>query len=219
MKPAHQRLLWWAVFCCAALPACRLVYRAFWGDLGPDPLITIEHGTGYWAFVLLCATLSITPIRRLSGWNPIIKLRKMLGNWSAAYAVAHVTIYATLDQGLDWPAIWRDALEHRRIFLGFAAFLILLALSATSPVFMVRRLGRRWGQIHKAVYVAVILAVVHFALTKKLDWSTPARWGGLVALLLGLRLWWWAAARERRKGSEVRSPRSSGPANLTQENV
>ena len=64
-----QRWLWWAVLLLALLPACRLVYRAFWGDLGPDPLITIEHGTGYWAFVLLLVTLSITPIRRLTGWN------------------------------------------------------------------------------------------------------------------------------------------------------
>src|SRR5689334_23746361 len=117
----------------------------FWGDPGPDPLITLEHGTGYWAFVLLVVTLCITPIRRLSGWNQVIKLRKMLGNWSAAYAVSHVLIYLILDQGLDWPSIVADAFEHKRIFLGLAAFLILLVLAATSPVAMVRRLGRRWG--------------------------------------------------------------------------
>jgi sulfoxide reductase heme-binding subunit YedZ len=186
----RDRFLWWAVFALALLPACRLVYRAFWGDLGPDPLITIEHGTGYWAFVLLLVTLSITPIRRLTGWNPVIKLRKMLGNTCAAYAVAHVTIYIVLDQGLDWHGIWSDALDHKRIFLGLAAFLILLVLAATSPVFMVRKLGRRWGQIHSAVYLAVILAVIHFALTKKLDWREPLLWGGAVAVLLGVRFWW-----------------------------
>src|SRR5260370_37931629 len=119
-----QRMLWWMAFGLALLPACRLVYRAFWGDLGPDPLITIEHGTGYWAFVLLLVTLGITPIRRLTGWNPIIKLRKMLGNTCAAYAAAHVTIYVVLDQGLDWHAIWSHSLDHKRIFLGLVAFLI-----------------------------------------------------------------------------------------------
>lgn len=196
MKPATQRALWWAVFVVALVPAARLVYRAFWGDLGPDPLITLEHGTGYWAFVLLLVTLSITPIRRLSGWNPIIKLRKMLGNTCAAYAAAHVTIYVTLDQGLDWSAIWADALDHKRIFLGLAAFCILTLLAATSPVFMVRRLGKRWGQIHKLVYVAVILAVIHFALTKKLDWREPLLWGGGVAVLLGIRLFWKVRRKE-----------------------
>lgn len=192
MRSVHvgQRLLWWGVFLLALLPACRLVYRAFWGDLGPDPLITLEHGTGFWAFVLLLVTLSITPIRRLSGWNPIIKLRKMLGNTSAAYAAAHVSIYLILDQGLDWPSIWADALDHKRIFLGLVAFVILLVLAATSPVFMVRRLGRRWGTIHTAIYAAVILALIHFALTQKLDWREPLLWGGVVAALLGIRVWW-----------------------------
>lgn len=191
MKPqSRDRLLWWAVFIVAALPACRLVYRMFWGDPGPDPLITLEHGTGYWAFVLLLVTLSITPVRRLSGWNPVIKLRKMLGNWSAAYAVSHVLIYLILDQGLDWISIVGDAFEHKRIFLGLAAFLILLVLAATSPLVMVRRLGRRWGTIHKAVYAAVILAVIHFALTQKLDWREPVLWGGAVVVLLGVRIYW-----------------------------
>ena len=185
-----QRVLWWGTFFVALIPAGRLALRAWRGDLGPDPLITLEHGTGYWAFVLLLVTLSITPIRRLSGWNPIIKLRKMLGNTCAAYATAHVTIYLILDQGLDWPSIWADALDHKRIFLGLAAFLILLVLAATSPVFMVRRLGRRWGQIHSAIYAAVILAVIHFALAQKLDWREPLLWGGVVLLLLGVRVWW-----------------------------
>jgi sulfoxide reductase heme-binding subunit YedZ len=187
----RDRLLWWAVFASAAVPLCRLAYRAFWGDLGPDPLVTLEHGTGFWAFVLLVITLAVTPTRRLTGWNGVIKFRKMLGNWSAAYAVAHVAIYLSLDWGFDWPGIWNDALEHRRIFLGLLAFLILLVLAATSPLFMVRRLGRRWGQIHRAVYLAIILALVHFALTQKLDWREPAVWGGGVLILLGLRVYWW----------------------------
>ena len=139
------------------------------------------------AFVLLVVTLSITPIRRLTGWNQAIKLRKMLGNWSAAYAVAHVTIYVWLDHGLDWHSIWTDALEHRRIFLGLLAFLILLILSATSPTFMIARLGRRWATIHKLVYAAVVLALVHFALTQKLDWREPLGWG---AVVVGL-FWLW----------------------------
>ncbi|MEO6068035.1 MAG: protein-methionine-sulfoxide reductase heme-binding subunit MsrQ [Gemmatimonadales bacterium] len=195
-----QKVMWWSVFLLALWPAGRLALRAWRGDLGPDPLITLEHGTGFWAFMLLLATLSITPIRRLSGWNPIIKLRKMLGNWCAAYAVAHVTIYLILDQGLDWPSIWADALDHKRIFLGLAAFLILLTLSATSPNFMVRRLGRRWGQIHRAIYAAVILVVIHFALTQKLDWREPLLWGGVVALLLGARVWWAVSKGKRSPG-------------------
>lgn len=192
-----QRFVWWAVFFLAAWPAGRLAHRTFWGDLGPDPLITLEHGTGFWAFVLLVVTLCVTPIRRLTGWNPVIKLRKMLGNWSAVYAVAHVTIYLILDQGLDWPSIWVDALEHKRIFLGLVAFLILLVLAATSPLFMVRRLGRRWGTIHKGVYAAVILALIHFALTQKLDWREPVLWGAGVVVLLGMRVWWVVESRAK----------------------
>ena len=193
-----EKALWWGAFFLAAVPALHLVYRMFWGDPGPDPLVTLEHGTGYWAFVLLLVTLSITPIRRLTGWNPVIKLRKMLGNWSAAYAVAHVLVYLILDQGLDWTSIVGDAFEHKRIFLGLAAFLILLVLAATSPLFMVRRLGRRWGTIHKAVYAAVILAVIHFALTQKLDWREPVLWGTGVLVLLGIRVYWAVESRARR---------------------
>ena len=193
-----QKALWWGAFFLAAVPGLRLVYRMFWGDPGPDPLITLEHGTGYWAFVLLLVTLSVTPIRRLSGWNGVIKFRKMLGNWSAAYAAAHVTIYVWLDQGLDWSSIWSDALDHQRIFLGLAAFLILLVLAATSPLFMVRRLGRRWGTIHKAVYAAVLLAVIHFALTQKLDWREPVLWGSGVVVLLGIRVYWAVESRQSR---------------------
>jgi sulfoxide reductase heme-binding subunit YedZ len=203
---AAQRVLWWGTFLLAALPACRLAYRTFWGDLGPDPLVTLEHGTGFWAFVLLVITLAVTPIRRLTGWNGVIKLRKMLGNWSAAFAVAHVSIYLSLDWGFDWAAIWNDALEHRRIFLGLLAFLILLLLAATSPTFMVRRLGRRWGQIHRAVYLAVVLALIHFALTQKLDWREPAVWGGVVALLLGVRVWWWGRSRRLESSREGARP-------------
>lgn len=190
MKAGAQRLLWWAVFVLASVPACHLLLRFYHDDLGPDPLVTLEHGTGFWAFVLLVVTLSITPIRRLTRWNQVIKLRKMLGNWSAAYAVAHVSIYLWLDQGFDWRSIWVDALEHKRLFLGVLAFLILLILSATSPTFMIARLGRRWATIHKLVYAAVVLALIHFALTQKLDWREPIVWGGVVAVLLGSRLWW-----------------------------
>lgn len=195
------RALWWGAFFLAAVPAFRLVYRTFWGDLGPDPLVTLEHGTGYWAFVLLVITLAVTPIRRLTGWNGVIKFRKMLGNWSAAYAVGHVIIYAWLDQGLDWPSIWSDALDHKRIFLGLLAFLILLVLAATSPVFMVRRLGRRWSTIHRWVYAAIILAVVHFALTQKLDWREPILWGTVVVCLLGVRVVWRFRESPVKKGS------------------
>jgi sulfoxide reductase heme-binding subunit YedZ len=201
-----ERVLWWGSFFLAAVPASRLVYRSFWGDLGPDPLITLEHGTGFWAFVLLLVALTVTPIRRITGWNGAIKLRKMLGNWSAAYALSHVVVYVWLDHGLDWPAIWTDALEHKRIFLGLLAFLILLTLSATSPTFMIRRLGRRWATIHKLVYAAVILAVIHFALTQKLDWREPLAWGGGVALLLGIRVWW--ALRSGTSESRTAQPRT-----------
>jgi sulfoxide reductase heme-binding subunit YedZ len=200
-----QKVLWWGTFFLAALPAGRLVYRTFWGDLGPDPLVTLEHGTGFWAFLLLVVTLSITPIRRLSGWNQVIRLRKLLGNWSAAYATGHVLIYLILDQGLDWGSIWVDALEHKRIFLGLLAFLILLTLAATSPTWVIRRLGRRWATIHKLVYAAVVLALIHFALTQKLDWREPLAWGGGVALLLGLRVWWSVQGRTSESGGGVRS--------------
>lgn len=192
-----EKALWWGAFFLAATPGLHLIHRMAWGDLGPDPLVTLEHGTGFWAFVLLVVTLTITPIRRLSGWNGVIRFRKMLGNWSAAYAAAHVAIYLWLDQGLDWPSIVADAFEHQRIFLGLAAFIILLLLAATSPVFMVRRLGRRWSTIHKTVYAAVLLALLHFALTQKLDWREPVLWGAGVVVLLGARVYW---AVESRRG-------------------
>jgi sulfoxide reductase heme-binding subunit YedZ len=182
-------------------PAVWLLGGLLTGDLGADPVKTLTHTTGLSALVILFVTLAVTPVRRLSGWNAIVALRRPLGLFAFFYALLHFLIYAVFDHQLSVPAISADIVEHPWVLVGFSAFLILLVLAVTSPRAAVRWLGgKRWRRLHRAVYAAAILAVLHFLWLVKKDRFEPAIYATILGVLLLSRL---VLRRPRR----LRSPR------------
>ncbi len=166
---------------------------AYWQDtLSANPVEAFTRGLGDWALYLLLITLTITPLRRLAGLIWLMKLRRMLGLFVFFYACLHVTAYLWLDQFFDWAEIGSDILKRPFITVGMLTFVLLVPLAATSTKAMIRRLGgRRWQQLHRLVYLAAMLAVLHFTWMVKADAAQPLTFGLILALLLGLRLWWW----------------------------
>ena len=180
-----------ALFVLALVPLARLVAAAFTGGLGVNPIEFVTRSTGTWTLSLLLITLAVTPLRRVTGWNWLIRLRRMLGLFAFFYACLHFTTYLWLDQFFDAAAIAKDIVKRPFITVGMATFLLLVPLAATSTNAMIRRLGgRRWQRLHRLIYPAALLAVLHFTWMVKVDITEPALYGALVAILLGLRAWW-----------------------------
>ena len=178
------------VFAAALTPAGLLVYGFYTNDLTANPLDYITDQTGTWALSFLVISLSVTPIRRLTGWNPIIKLRRMLGLFSFFYALLHMLTWVVLLNFFDVNEMVKDVFERPFITVGMATFLVLLALAVTSNQFSIRRLGRRWQRLHRLAYAAALGAVIHFWWLVKEDVTEPRRWLVIVTLLLGMRAWW-----------------------------
>lgn len=156
--------------------------------LGADPVAEIEHRTGLWALRLLMITLAITPLRQLSGQAVLIRFRRMLGLYAFFYACVHLSAYLVLDLQGYWTQIFEEIAKRPYITVGFTAWLLLLPLAITSTQGWIRRLGRRWGQLHKAIYAVGVLAVLHFWWLVKSDIREPALYAGILAVLLGWRL-------------------------------
>jgi sulfoxide reductase heme-binding subunit YedZ len=173
----------------------RFVARGEVTALGVDPNATLMHETGQTALFLVLAALSVTPIRRVFKVNRIQRVRRMLGVWAFSYALVHLSLYLVFDQlcyslaTCDLEATWQDILKRRFIFAGMFAFSILLALAITSTNGWMRRLRRNWQRLHRLVYVAATAGIVHFIWIQKSDLTRPFRWGAVLALLLGLRLY------------------------------
>lgn len=197
------RLFYWGVFVGCAAPGLELGWRTWEGDLGVNPVETLLHTTGRIALAILIATLAVTPIRRLTGWNRVQQVRRMVGLWSFFYALTHFLVYAVFNHLGDLAAIWRDVVERRFIFSGMLALAILTVLAITSPAAMVRRLGRRWRTLHRLVYVAAIAGVVHFAWGQKADIREPLLWGVVLGLLFAVRIGGWAIRRAPRQVADV----------------
>lgn len=162
-------------------------------DLGANPVEALTHATGDWALRFLLITLAINPLRRVSGWGDLVRLRRMLGLYAFFYACLHVVIYAGLDRGLQWERIWDDVLKRPYITVGFSVFVMLIPLALTSTNGMMRRLGgRRWRRLHRLVYPAAVGAVLHFLWLVKADLREPLIYFALLLLLLTARLlpWW-----------------------------
>lgn len=159
--------------------------------LGADPVAEIEHRTGLWALRLLMVTLAITPLRQLTGQAVLIRFRRMLGLYAFFYACVHLSVYLVLDLQGYWAQIFEEIAKRPYITVGFTAWLLLLPLAITSTQGWIRRLGRRWGQLHKAVYAVGVLAVLHFWWLVKSDIREPALYAGILAVLLGWRAVRW----------------------------
>jgi sulfoxide reductase heme-binding subunit YedZ len=177
-----------AVFLTCLFPLGQLLYYGLTDDLTANPIEYITRFTGSWALIILLASLSVTPLRKITGWNDLIKLRRMLGLFAFSYAVLHFATYMVLDLFFDFAAIAKDIFKRPYITVGFTAFALLIPLAVTSTSGMIRRLGKRWQQLHRLVYVAAIAAVIHFYWLVKADIRWPVMYGSVLALLLGYRL-------------------------------
>lgn len=179
-----------AIFLLSLLPLARLFLLGFANELGANPVEFVTRSTGTWALVMLCLTLAVTPLRRLSGWNALVRLRRMFGLFAFFYASLHFSVFLWLEHWFDLAAMLLDVLERPFVTAGFLAFLLMAPLAATSTQGMVRRLGSRWQALHRLVYLIAPLAVLHFWWHKagKNDFGEPAIYGVVVALLLAARL-------------------------------
>jgi sulfoxide reductase heme-binding subunit YedZ len=193
------------VFVAALIPFALLLWRGFNGDLTADPLVEITNETGIWTLRFVVITLAITPIRRLTGWNPVIRFRRMLGLFACFYSMLHFLTYLVGDRfaSLDFPdgfvawstfvnlmaSIWQDVAKRPYITVGFIAFVSMIPLALTSTAGWIRRLGgRNWQRLHRLVYLTGIAGVVHYLWRVKADTLHPLIYGGIVAILLGYRL-------------------------------
>ena len=172
--------------------------------LGADPIVAIEHETGIGALRLLLVTLAISPLRQLTGAAVLLRFRRMLGLYAFAYATLHFAAYLVLDLRGYWTQVFEDIAKRPYITVGFTAWLLLVPLAVTSTKGWMRRLGRQWGRLHKLVYVAAALAVLHFWWLVKSDLREPAIYAAILAVLLGWRAW--------KARSRLRPPRRTTAA-------
>lgn len=171
------------------LPLLLLVVRLLRDDLGANPAEALEHSTGFTALWFLLSSLAATPLRNITGWAALTRLRKPLGLWAFFYAFVHLNCYLVFDQSLLFGEIWYDIRKRPYITVGFSAFVILLTLAVTSPNRVMRWLGgKRWKAIHRMVYVAAALGVLHFLWLVKRDVTRPVIAALVLVALLALRL-------------------------------
>ena len=179
-----------AIWLLALLPLARLVWLGFNDDLGANPVEFVERSTGLWALIILLVTLTVTPIRLITGRVWVIQLRRLTGLFMFFYACLHITTYLWLDFGFVWADIIKDIAKHPRILVGFGAFLLAIPLAATSNTYMIKRLKSNWKKLHQAVYLLAILAVVHFLWLVKKDLTEPLYYAVALAILFGIRLYY-----------------------------
>ncbi len=192
MAPIPARTTGWfkpAVFCTALIPFAWLIWRIAVNDLGPDPAQELAISTGEWTLRFLLITLSLTPLRNISGQIAFVRIRRMVGLFALFYAAIHFTVWMSLLLGFRWFAIGEELLERPYISIGFLALLILIALGITSPKAMVRRMGRNWKRLHRLIYLAAVLAIVHLTWILRTDVGEAVLYGSILAILFGYRLY------------------------------
>ena len=192
------RLLKPLIFAAALGPLAYLALGAWQRSLGANPIETITRSTGLWTLRFMLITLAVTPARRLTGWNDIVRVRRMLGLFAFFYGSLHLLTYVWLDQFFDLAAIVKDVAKRPFITAGFSAYALLVPLAITSTAGMIRRLGgRTWRRLHRLAYVTAALGVVHYWWLVRLDTRPPRNYGILLAGLLLIRAWTsWKARRQ-----------------------
>ncbi len=201
-NPRQFRMLKAVLFAAALLPFARLVVFTIIGQLGANPIEFITRNTGDWTLYFLCITLAVTPLRRLSKWNWLIKLRRMLGLFAFFYATLHFTTFLWFDHFFDVQEMLKDVIKRPFITVGFIAFVLLIPLAVTSTNGMVKWLGgKRWQWLHRVIYVIAPLGILHFWWMKagKHDFAEPILFGLIVAALLLLRVYWSIAQSRAQK--------------------
>lgn len=194
-----------AVFAAALVPLGLLVRAALSNGLGANPIEAVTHTTGDWTLRFLLMTLAVTPLRWITGWNPAVRFRRMLGLFAFFYGMLHLLTYVVLDKFFAWHEILRDVMHRRFIMVGATALALLVPLAATSTAGMIRRMGgRAWQALHRLVYLSAIAGVVHYWWLVKADVTKPRVYAVVLGTLFGVRL---IVAWRRRRQTTAR-PRS-----------
>ncbi|HEY7408865.1 MAG TPA: protein-methionine-sulfoxide reductase heme-binding subunit MsrQ [Gemmatimonadaceae bacterium] len=170
------------------LPIAWLARRALADDLGANPIEELEIQTGLWTLRFLALTLTVTPLRRLTGWNWLARHRRTLGLVTFGYACVHLSMYIGLDMFFDLGDIVEDVAEHLYITVGMTAFVLMIPLAVTSTKGAIRRLGRRWKRLHRLIWAVAALGTIHFLWAVKKDIREPLIYAAIFAVLLLLRL-------------------------------
>lgn len=193
--------LWRVVVLACLLPLVWLIVGAWRDALGANPIETITRATGDWTLRMLMVTLAVTPLRQLSGWHWLVRLRRTLGLYTFFYASLHLLIYLWLDQFFEFDSIVKDIIDRPFITIGFGAFVLMLPLAATSGKVMIRRLGgRMWQRLHRVIYAVAVLGVAHYWWLVKKDVTEPVIYALVLGTLFGVRIW---HARRQRAAIRV----------------
>ena len=177
------------LFLLSFIPLLRLVWYGYSSQLGANPIEFITRSLGTWTLVFLLITLSITPLRKLSGWSWLIKLRRMAGLFTFFYSLLHFITYIWLDQFFDLSSIYKDVIKRPFITIGFTAFILLIPLAVTSTNAMIKKLGgKRWQLLHRLIYLIAIFAVLHYWWLVKKDITQPFIYAAILSILLGYRV-------------------------------
>jgi sulfoxide reductase heme-binding subunit YedZ len=198
------RLVKPTIFLLALVPAGLLVRGLIDGNLGINPAETLQVETGIWALRFLLASLAITPLRRLFGWNRLVQYRRMLGLFAFFYATLHLLTYVVLDRYFDWAGVVEDVAKRPFITLGMLAFVLMIPLALTSTKGWIRRLGRKWQTLHRLVYFAAIAASLHFIWKVKVAIGEPVYYAAILGVLLAIRLV--ISVRKARSGALTPKP-------------
>jgi methionine sulfoxide reductase heme-binding subunit len=189
-------------------PVAWLAWAAVQGRLGANPISELTKETGTWTLRFVVLTLAITPVRKLTGWNLLVRYRRMLGLFAFFYGTLHLVTYVWFDQFFDVASITKDVLKRPFITVGFAAFLLMVPLALTSTTGWIRRLGgKRWQALHRLVYATAALGVVHYWWLVKADISRPLTYGVILATLLAARLALRRKTKPAARGVVAPSPR------------
>jgi len=209
----RSRLTKTIIFLAALVPLGRLGWKALHGGLGANPIEVITHSTGDWTLILILATLTITPLRRISKQYWLIGVRRMIGLFAFFYGMLHFTTYIWLDKFFDLHEMFKDIAKRPFITVGFSAFVLLIPLALTSTAGWIRRLGgKNWQRLHRLIYMTGILGVIHYIWLVKADLRKPLEYAFVLSLLLLYRIVMWVV--ETRKNAVPARPHP--PAQATE---
>jgi methionine sulfoxide reductase heme-binding subunit len=204
LSPRQISIFKVVVFIICLVPVANLGWGLYSDTLGANPIEFIIRSLGRWALKFLLITLTITPLRKLTGWGWLMRLRRMLGLFAFFYALVHFNVYLGFDQSYDWIAIAKDIIKRPFITVGMFTFALLLPLAITSNNAMMRRMGfATWQKLHRMIYVIGVCAVLHFWWLVKLDITWPFIYSAILTALLGARLLWFWQAKQTVRAEPV----------------
>ena len=177
-----------SIFILSTIPFLVITYKIFFNKLGPEPVKEITHFTGEWALIFICLTLSMSPLKKLTNLNYWVKVRRMLGLFVFFYTSLHLLTYVGIDHRFNWQPILNDVVKKKYIFVGFAAWALLIPLTITSSQKMVILLKHNWKKLHRLIYVIAILGSLHFIWLSKTIYFKPLFYFLLITVLLTLRI-------------------------------